>query len=53
MTRDEWVGWMQRFLEDRIMDAPDKVCLALAHKLWDMIADMAADTWEDESDAKC
>lgn len=40
MTRDEWLGVLQEFLEDRIVDAPDETCGTLARNLWDMIAEI-------------
>lgn len=39
MTRDEWFGRIQTFLEDRIKDAPDEACAAFASELWDKTAE--------------
>ncbi|MDE2469712.1 MAG: hypothetical protein KGL35_13490 [Bradyrhizobium sp.] len=43
MTRDEWLGWIQDFLEDRMTDAPDNSCKALAERLWQETAESELD----------
>ena len=39
MSRDDWLGWIQTFLEERIDDAPDESCKIFARQLWDMTAE--------------
>jgi len=48
MTRDEWIGLIQDFLEERMKDAPDKSCHELAGNLWLDLAE--ADLPEGRSD---
>ena len=43
MSRDEWMGWIQEFLESRIADAPDESCRVLARNLWDHTAEFNGD----------
>ena len=42
MNVDEWMGWIQDFLEARINDAPDERCKEFAQNLWDLTADADA-----------
>ena len=39
MSRDEWMGMIQTFLEERIKDAPDDACKTFAEDLWAETAD--------------
>ena len=39
MTRDEWFGWIQDFLEARMKDAPDESCKTFAENLWQETAE--------------
>lgn len=48
MTRDEWFGWIQEFLEARMKDAPDESCKMFAENLWQETAE--ADLPEGRSD---
>lgn len=43
MTRDEWLGWIQEFIEERIKDAPDETCRTIARNLWDETANLDLD----------
>jgi hypothetical protein len=43
MTRDDWIGWIQQFLEERLADAPDETCKILANDLWEMTAELDDD----------
>jgi hypothetical protein len=42
-ARDDWLGWIQQFLEERIDDAPDETCKTFAKNLWDMTAEFPDD----------
>ena len=46
MTRDEWLGWIQDFLEARMGDAPDETCRIFAEKLWQETAEPLDDEIE-------
>lgn len=39
MTRDEWLGSIQDFLEARMKDAPDQSCKTFAENLWQETAE--------------
>lgn len=43
MTRDEWFGWLQTFLEARMQDAPDETCKLFAERMWQETADFDDD----------
>lgn len=43
MDRDEWLGWLQEFLEDRIKDAPDETCKVLVENMWEETANLTID----------
>jgi hypothetical protein len=40
MSREEWIGWIQEFLEERIEDAPDETCKIFASDLWQQTAEL-------------
>jgi len=40
MSRDEWLGTIQIFLEERMRDAPDEQCRALAEAMFEETANM-------------
>jgi hypothetical protein len=42
-ARDDWLGLLQEFLEDRIRDAPDEICETLARNLWQLTAELDDD----------
>lgn len=42
-AREDWFGWIQQFLEERIADAPDETCRAVAQNLWQETADFTDD----------
>lgn len=48
MTRDEWLGLIQEFLEARMKDAPDDTCRVFATNLWDATAEPLDDELERE-----
>ena len=39
MDRDEWMGMIQTFLEERIKDAPDDACKQFAEDMWQETAE--------------
>lgn len=41
--REDWFGRIQQFLEERIADAPDETCRAVARNLWQETADFTDD----------
>jgi hypothetical protein len=43
MTRDEWFGQLQDFLEWRMKDAPDETCKTFAERMWQETADFTDD----------
>ena len=45
--RDDWLGEIQRFLEQRHDDAPDAVCKEFASELWAMSAEPLSDELND------
>lgn len=47
MTREEWLGRIQDFLEQRMLDAPDATCKVLAETLWQHTAESLDDERED------
>lgn len=40
MDRDEWCGWFQTFAEERMKDAPDETCRAIAEQVFQLLAEM-------------
>ncbi len=42
-ARDDWIGWIQQFLEERIDDAPDETCRTLANNLWEQTTEFEDD----------
>ena len=38
LRREEWLGWLQSVIRDRIKDAPDETCRLFARDLWDRTA---------------
>jgi len=40
LTRDEWLGLIQDFLEARMEDAPDQSCKTFAGNLWQDAAEV-------------
>jgi hypothetical protein len=42
-SREDWFGLIQQFLEERIADAPDETCRAVARNLWQETADFTDD----------